>query len=177
MALMSMPSGRGLSGLVLPGLVLAVIAWRSWRIYGMSVSIYPNELVVRNILRTYRIKWSEVSQIGLHLTAPPEDLLRGVLGLPPDEERIVGIPEHRRILDDSDGVTKFLLALYITTKRRKISVDALTADLVEALAVAWGAVRESRTLLVPSPSSEWDKVISSEELSEWFKKEAPPDSD
>ena len=176
MFLMAVSSGRGAQGFIFPSIVLAIIAIRSWRISQMSVSIYSDRLVIRNILRTYRIPWSQVTQIGLHLTAPPEDLLRGVLGLPPDEERIDGIPEHRRIFDDSDGVTKFLLALYVSTARKKISVDAPTADLVEALAVAWGAVRDSRNSLVPSPSSEWDKVISADELFEWFNQESPPNS-
>lgn len=177
MVLMAFSSGGGLRGATFPLALLAFISWRSWRISQVAVSIYPNCLVVKNVMRTYRIPWGNVKKIGLSLTAPPDDLLRGALGLPPDETSLRAIPEHRRIVDENDGVTKFILAISISTGKKFITADAVTADLVEALAVAWAAAMKSQEMLVPSPASEWEKVISTDELTEWFKQEGPLDKD
>jgi len=177
MVLMAFSSGSGLQGASFPLVLLALISWRSWRMSQVAVSIYPNYLVVRNVMRTYRIPWREVKKIGLSLTAPPDDLLRGALGLPPDEDSLRAIPEHRRIVDENDGITKFILSISISTGNKFITTDAVTADLVEALAVAWSAAMKSQEMLVPSPTSEWEKVISTDELIEWFQQEGPSDKD
>lgn len=174
--LASVPSASGMGSFLVPLALLVFVAWRSWRISRISIDIHGRGVIVRNVLRTHRFSWSDVSQIGVNLTAPPEDLLRGALGLPADDESIKAIPEHRRILDNTDGVTKFILSIVFVVRGRSITADAVTADAVEALAFAWNAQREARQSMVMSPRSDWDKVISSDELAEWFSQEAPPET-
>lgn len=175
MVLMALPSATGWGNFIPAGLLAGIIILRSIRLSRVAISIHPDHLAIHNILWTHRVMWPAVRQIRVHLIAPPEDLLRGALGLPPDEESIRSIPEHRRMLDEEDGVTKFLVSITIETDKKSISCDAVTVDAVDALAVAWAAQRDAqRTLGASMAPLEWDSVISSQELAEWFSAEAPP---
>jgi hypothetical protein len=171
----TLPAATGLRSFTFPLALLGFVLWRSWRMSRIALEIHPDGVILRNVLRTHRIQWSEISQIGVNLSAPPEDLIRGALGLPADEDSASLIPEHRRIFDHSDGITKFIVSIVFVVRGRSIAADSVTADSVEALAFSWKAQQEARQVNAMAPRSEWDKVISSEELDEWFRKEAPPD--
>lgn len=173
MLLMAWMSGGAASGMIFPALLVGFVAWRAWRISRVSVSIHPTHLVIRNVLRTYSVPWAEVTQIGVHLSAPPEELIRAAIGLPVDEASGAEIPEHRRMLDETDGIVKLLVSIVVVRGEKTIFVDAVSVDLVEALAVAWKALRESHRNLSSAPISEWDRVISADELQTWFQQESP----
>jgi hypothetical protein len=170
---MAIPGATGPASFTLAALVLLLIGWRSWRMGRVAISIHSDHVAVHNILKTHRLPWEEIQQISIHLVAPPDDLLRGLLGLPPDEDSVMAIPEHRRMVDSSDGVTKFLMSITIATAKRQVSCDAVTVNAVEALALAWATEQDARRGFATRSPSEWEKVIPAQELAAWFQQEGP----
>lgn len=182
--LISIPSGGSFfSKLVVPGLMAAFAVWRAWRASTVSVTVSPGGIVIRNVTRTHRLEWSQVRQIAIDVSDPPNVLLQERFGISTGEDPWERVPEHRKVFDDTENTMKYLVSISVQTDRRsKVPIDAVCSDVIDAVIPLWVTYLNARNeKRIPTSGdyipSEDAAVISADELAQWFAKPSSDDAE